>query len=321
MLRSENLIVLKSRCSGRDNNFLLIRIVAAFGVLLSHSYALASGNPSHEPLRMVLGMSLGAIAVDVFFISSGFLVGGSLFANNSAIRFLVSRVMRIYPALLLVILLTVFILGPAVSSASVPEFFAQRDTWLYLVRNTIVVFGVSHTLPGVFLDNPYRAAVNGSLWTLPYEIWMYCILFGIWLLGCLTKKRQFLLQLLLSTLLLACFIALLAAQGGLVSLNVVFLRLFFLFFAGLSAWLFRDRILLGTGPVLLCVLMLGSAWWLGKAAFFAAYCLGFSYLVLYLALVPKGAIRNFNRVGDYSYGFYIFAFPIQQLIAMLLSVT
>ncbi|WP_372340911.1 acyltransferase family protein [Paraglaciecola sp.] len=65
--------LLSSYANGRDNNFNLIRFIAACLVLFSHSFALVLGGGLHEPLRGFLNMTLGTIAVDIFFITSGFL--------------------------------------------------------------------------------------------------------------------------------------------------------------------------------------------------------------------------------------------------------
>ncbi len=93
---------------GRDNNFSLIRIIAAFAVLITHSFALAIGTGEAEPFQKFLGMTMGTIAVDIFFITSGFLVTSSLLTRQSVIEFVWARVLRIYPALLVMLCLTVF---------------------------------------------------------------------------------------------------------------------------------------------------------------------------------------------------------------------
>ena len=67
----------------RENNFNLLRVLAAFAVLYSHSYALTDGKGLTEPFRAFLGMSLGGLAVDVFFVVSGFLVCSSLLRRQS----------------------------------------------------------------------------------------------------------------------------------------------------------------------------------------------------------------------------------------------
>ena len=103
--------------SGRDNNFHLIRHLAALAVVLTHSYAVVTGQYSSEPLVSLLGRSIGHYAVDVFFVLSGFVVTQSLARNANLTRFAVSRVLRIFPALIVAVLATAFILGPAVSTS------------------------------------------------------------------------------------------------------------------------------------------------------------------------------------------------------------
>ena len=89
----------------RDNNFNLLRFIAAYLVLYSHSYALALGDPAAEPPRSVVGMSWGNIAVDVFFITSGFLIANSFFGRNNIIVFTWARILRIFPALFVSVIL------------------------------------------------------------------------------------------------------------------------------------------------------------------------------------------------------------------------
>lgn len=164
---------------GKDNNFNLIRIVAALAVLVTHSFALAIGTGDAEPFRNTLGMTMGAIAVDVFFITSGFLVTGSLFTRQSAIEFIWARSLRIFPALLVMLVLTVFVLGVYFTSLPVDSYLRNSMTHRYFLSCATLVAGITYNLPGVFEGNPYKSAVNGSLWTMPYEIKMYLILLGL----------------------------------------------------------------------------------------------------------------------------------------------
>src|SRR4051812_37415672 len=101
-------IALAELVRGRDNNFNVIRLMAAFAVLVTHSFGMTTGS---EPLRSSLGLTWGVIAVNVFFLTSGFLVTSSLLGRNSALDFIWARVLRIYPALWLMLALTVLGLG------------------------------------------------------------------------------------------------------------------------------------------------------------------------------------------------------------------
>ncbi|CAN7364552.1 acyltransferase family protein [Duganella sp. LjRoot269] len=306
---------LADRCSGKDNNFNLIRILAALAVLFTHSFALSG---SVEPLRDSLGMTMGSFAVDIFFIASGFLVTGSLLKRQSLIEFCWARLLRIYPALLVALLLTVLVLGPLFTTLPLHQYFASKVVYIYLVKNLLLVAGTNFILPGVFENNPYPGAVNGSLWTMPYEVRMYLILAVSWL--ALRLKRQFRLRAMTWAILASTVIAGIATLAEYLASGAAgqFERLFFMFFCGASYYVCRDRIELKR-PLFyaMVALLLGSAVW-GKQPFFVVYTLSLAYLLFYLAYVPGGMLRRYNLVGDYSYGTYIYAFPVQQAVAALL---
>jgi peptidoglycan/LPS O-acetylase OafA/YrhL len=180
---------------GRDNNFNLIRIIAASGVLVTHSFALVTGDKMSEPLRAQLGIPLGSLAVDTFFITSGFLVTASLLKRQSLLEFAWARCLRIFPALLAMLCLTVLGVGLFFSTLSSSQYLLDPQTYRYLARASVLVFGIVDGLPGVFESNPLRGAVNGSLWTMPYEVWMYMLLGLAWLaLGIVGQQRPRFLQ-------------------------------------------------------------------------------------------------------------------------------
>jgi peptidoglycan/LPS O-acetylase OafA/YrhL len=301
----------------RDNNFNLIRIVAAFAVLITHSFALSIGTGTTEPFRDSLGMTMGSIAVDVFFMTSGFLVTGSLLARDSMLEFLWARALRVFPALLVMVLLTVFALGPLMTSWPLASYFADSQTYVYLVKCATVVSGVVYNLPGLFEDNPFKQAVNGSLWSLPYEIRMYAILAIAWAAWRVTKRAG--LRMFAPTVVTA------AVSAGLYVIARHFLRpsddqfatLFFMFFLGAAFYVLRARIVLSRSWFWLSVVALLVSSMVDRHAFFLVYMLTIGYTVLYLAYIPSGFVRAYNRVGDYSYGVYIYAFPVQQSVVAL----
>ena len=154
---------------GRDNNFNLIRAVAALGVLVTHGFALSIGTGDAEPFRESFGITLGTIAVDIFFITSGFLVTSSMLNRKRAMDFIWARVLRIFPALFAMLLITVFVLGPIFTTRSLTSYLMDHSTLTYLTKNSLLFTDIAYTLPGVFESNPYKRAVNGSLWTMPFE--------------------------------------------------------------------------------------------------------------------------------------------------------
>ena len=88
-----------------------------------------------------------------------------------------------------------------------------------------------------------------------------------------------------------------------------------MFFTGSSFYFLQDKIHISSkvGILLITILAIST---INKDTFFLAYTLSLAYIVFYLAYIPKGGIRNFNKLGDYSYGIYIYAFPVQQIIAV-----
>ncbi len=310
---------LASRAPGRDNNFNLVRFLAAGLVLVSHSWPL-TGTPG-EPLERFAGFSLGHLGVDVFFVVSGFLVTGSLLARGTLASFVRARALRIFPALAASALGTALVIGPLVTALPIGRYFAHWDTWRFALQNSVTwPLGVRWWLPGVFLGNPGGPAVNGALWSLPWELTMYVML-GV-LGAVLLRRRGPGVSASLRGVVLALAAAATLGHGlnEALSLSDRFevvqgLRLVALFFTAASLQLLRDRVpltaplFLGALASLALAMALGGGW-------LALYPLALGYIVLWLALVPAGPLRLYNRLGDYSYGFYLWQFPLQQWIML-----
>lgn len=304
--------------TGRDNNFNLIRMVAALAVLVTHAFVLAIGTPDAEPLRDILGMTIGSIAVDVFFLTSGFLVTASLLRSQRAIAFVWARVLRIFPALGVMVLLTVFLLGLSMTSLPTSVYLSDARTWSYALKCATLVSGVLYELPGVFENNPYRSVVNGSLWTLPYEIAMYGMLFLTWFcLGAIARFRALALQTVVIGMALSCAVLLVLFQLSVIDGDLQFSKLSFMFFSGSAFYILRERIVLSQRVFLLLSGLLLLALF-DSRIFPFVYAATVCYLLFFVAYVPAGLVRTYNRLGDYSYGVYIYAFPVQQSTAALL---
>ena len=301
---------------GRDNNFNLIRILAALAVLVGHSFPIALGKGAGDPVAGLVGISLGGIAVDVFFVTSGFLVTGSLLSRDRLLDFFWARALRIFPALTVMVMLSVFGLGLYFTTLPTTAYLSDPKSLNYLVKNIILFRDVVWDLPGVFESNPFKSAVNGSLWTLPKEVKLYTLLGVIWfLVGVIAKNRTSTFG---STVI--GFTILGAAVVGynvfLPGPNVVNWHLFFMFFIGSAFYTLRGRVVLSRGMFWLVVMVLAFSA-IHRQAFLFVYVLTLGYVVLYVAYVPTGYVRLFNRAGDYSYGVYIYAFPVQQSVAAL----
>lgn len=307
------------RAHGRDNNFNLVRLGAAALVLVSHSWPLTA-TPG-EPLERFADFSLGHLGVDIFFVVSGFLVTGSLLARGSLRAFVRARALRIFPALAASAFGTALVIGPLVTQLPLGRYLSAWDTWRYALQNsTTWPWGVRWWLPGVFLHQPGGPAVNGALWSLPWELTMYVMLAVLGLL--LLRPRPLLSRTGVRNVVLALAVAATLGHG----LNEGFdwtrafrvvqgLRLVALFFTAGALQFFKDRVPLSAPLFVAALLALPVVLWV-KGFALALYPLALGYTVLWLALVPGGALRLYNRLGDYSYGFYLWQFPLQQCLVL-----
>ena len=168
----------------RHNNFDLLRLLAAWAVLVSHSFAVLD---RPEPLHQ-LGSTLGNVGVLIFFAVSGLLIRRSWEYDPSPRDFWVKRGLRLLPALATVGVLTAFVLGPLVTTFSPSAYFSSWQTWIYPVR-LVLMFPFGAGLPGVFEDNPIAGAVNGPLWSLPVEVFAYAVLAALGMAGLLRHNR------------------------------------------------------------------------------------------------------------------------------------
>ena len=147
----QNKIALSSVIDNKNNNFNLIRMLAALAVIVSHSYALALGSRQLEPIKNLLGVSLGSIAVDIFFITSGLLVTRSLLVRTDLKFFITSRILRIFPALLVSVLFCV-VLGAYLSSFSLQNYLQDAELLHFIIYNSSIIITDYQELPGVFYN-------------------------------------------------------------------------------------------------------------------------------------------------------------------------
>lgn len=293
------------------NNFNLIRLLATVGVIITHSYALL-GKPENDFLaRLSNGLlSFSRLGVYTFFIISGFLITQSLERSSSIFSFYWKRFLRIFPALFVVIFLSVFVLGFFLTDLNFGEYFKNPITYRYL--GGVTLYRLTFDLPGVFKENPLPSTVNGSLWTLPYEWTCY---FFLSCLVLLVKKRK-------NFLLLSSFFLLMFARWFwrdnldkmipilLINLNHL-LNYSLFFFSGIVAYVYKDLLKFSWPLALLCIFLIfinSTKIW----GIYILYCL-LAYLILYLAII-KLPWQNFLVGRDYSYGLYIWAFPVQQIL-------
>lgn len=149
------------------NNFDLLRILFAWFVIISHSYVL-NGLGATDPLFQVTNQTFlfSFIGVKGFFIISGYLIFKSMMVSTSIPEYLIKRVLRIFPALAVVLVLTLVAIYFIYPNNLIP-FFKNKEVLAYFLGN-MILFKPHFFISGIF-NGQYSAAINGSLWTIEYE--------------------------------------------------------------------------------------------------------------------------------------------------------
>lgn len=266
-----------------------MRFFLATWVLFVHSYPLSGSSFTGDKLRVMS-----------FFIISGFFITISLVKRNDILNFLKARALRIFPGLAFVVIVTVFVIGPLTTSLGIKEYFLSSETLSYFKVLLIKSLDL-YTLPGVFEDNIYSNQVNGSIWTIYFEVIFYL---GIAFLGFLKlMNKKIMLALFVFTYLV--FLSPITFMGR-------YFEMFIFFSVGSLFYLYRDKIPLKISYAVVSLFLLITASYFGY--FVHAFAFFGTYLVLFLVFYKKVKIPFSNNLGNYSYGLFLFGFPIQQMI-------
>lgn len=299
-----------------QNNLTALRLLLALAVLISHAWPLLAGPGVVEPLVRSTGASLGMHAVRGFFFLSGFLITASLMRRPALGDFLLARAVRLLPALIVANLVAAFGIGAAMTGLPLATYLTAYETWVFVLQNSLILAPI-YALGDVFATNPYPT-VHGSIWSLRHEVLCYALLLGAHRLGALRHRwawRAFCLVAVLS----------LIAQPQLPKILQIFLPLGFCFGLGSLVWIYRNKIRLSFAGVLLTIgtaLALRQLEVRGFVGFeIASQALALGYTMLWLGLALPALPGPRHVLGDYSYGTYLYAFPIQGLVVALVGVT
>lgn len=287
------------------NNLTALRWLAASMVLIGHSFAFL-GLP--EPTFMGW-VTLGPLGVYIFFAISGYLVAQSWESDPHPLRFLQRRALRIFPGLIVCTMLSVFVLGPLLTSLPLSDYFLSIYTRGYL---TNIALYITFYLPGVFETNHIANAVNGSLWSLPAEFSMYLALA---LFGLMRVPRAGWIAVAVGLMLLAKLWAMRSPDMLVVYRTdlrqVVTCGVYF--WVGAVFYRYKLNRYFSMTNVFVAIII-----WLCLSRWMDFYVMG-SWLILPFLSLAFGLTTNswLSRLAkyDYSYGIYIYAFPIQQTVA------
>lgn len=305
MLKTETVDARLTATKGYSSGWDYLRLVLAAGVIVVHSLPLSHGIAARWEIPTPL-MVFAQVILPMFFALSGFLVAASLLRVPIP-NFIGLRVLRIFPALVVEVVLSALILGPLLTPLPLAEYFANEWFWAYF-RN---VYGdIHYTLPGLFMNNPYPNVVNGSLWTVPFELECYIVLV---VLGILRFNRHWALMLAV-TLAGSAYLWFNHVGEGIESF--IYGRLLVVYFlAGVTIYAMRSFLPL-RGDLFVACAVLALAGTMQKELLYISP-LAVAYCTAWIGLqTPKKVPAIFFK-GDYSYGIYLYGFVVQQVFAQL----
>lgn len=304
--------------TGAANNFNLLRLASAALVLYGHSYSIQASKTTDPIGLFLVNEYCGSVGVYVFFLISGMLISKSAENHKSTLVFLIHRILRVWPGLMVMMAVVFLLIIPLTSRISPFDVLANRFVGLCYKQNVILIYGACVSTPVGFDYNHLKNAFNYSLWTLPVEIYCY----GVVLIGGMilrfrisgTERQKIRYAIYIALVTLAFFYMTLhkptdwrfvnpfTVMGGYSSFPVLF------FLLGMFLYTIRDFIAINQNVAL--------------ALLIAYICVHNNSVMLYIALVygvlalaANEHLRGWNPRHDYSYGMYIYAFPVQQSVA------
>nr|WP_301541616.1 acyltransferase [Xanthomonas euvesicatoria] len=294
----------------RDNNFDAVRLLAAAAVIFGHAHPL-----TNTPSPVLFGNSVQAIAVKIFFVISGFLICKSWVLDPNPFRYFTKRAVRIFPALIVITIISAFVLGPLLTSLPLIDYLTSPRTYLYL--KNILLYPI-YDLPGLFANNTYPVAVNGSLWSLPVEFAMYLTIpFAITLATIVRRKASIWLAAVALCAVSLSLVRLHAPEKhpvlyGTDLISALDVAPYFLIGASI-AYTGLERFM---RPVIALFL-------LGILTLFQPSSAVASEIALYILLPicvlatcinSETILKGAGYLGDFSYGLYLYGFLIQQIV-------
>lgn len=309
----------------RPSGFDYLRLTLAVSVLAYHSVTIAYGDTVtreilarwslHIPYLSKIFVPSFSTPIDFivpsFFALSGFLVAGSLERNTLA-AFLTLRGMRIFPALCVEVLISALLLGPLLTTLPWTSYFSNPQFFSYFLN---ILGDIHYELPGVFQTLPPPHFVNAQLWTVPFELNCYLVLAAISVLGLLRWPRLLIFLVALGALIATGYVVthptdILARYGGYPYL--------FAFLFGVILYLKRETVPFNGWLALMAA---GASWFfLEHSQFVYLAALPAAYLTVWLGMQnPRRSLLTDG--ADYSYGIYLYSYPVQQSLAYVFPST
>ncbi|WBB92316.1 acyltransferase [Verrucosispora sp. WMMC514] len=329
---------LRDRYSAQHNAFGVLRLMMACGVVIAHAGPIGFGEANLGTTLFAGQSDIGTMCLYGFFLISGFLITDSAL-RSSLPQYIRARLLRVFPGLWVCLVVTAFAIAPLVAlheNGSLNGFWGHPEGPFEYVTTNLFASMEQFPISGLLADTPYGqifggpSAFDGSLWTLRYDLAFYGLI-GILLMTSVLRRSPRVILLLTGV----CYALVLRdfvtgptltsrpPQHGAIGPFPMIgafavdwtLMLGFLFLLGVAARLYAHRIPInGTLAGLAAAVLVISLW---RGGFFAVGLPTFAYLVLFAAVTLPKKLSRVSRRHDYTYGIYIYGFPVQQVIALL----
>lgn len=307
---------IKEAFDPRNNSLNALRLVFSLLVIAGHAQPLAFGDDA----RRLGSLSYQDMPVDAFFVISGFLITSSRLRSKSTYDYLKKRFLRIYPGYWAALLVAAFIFGPLIwlreNNQSLASYFSAstENPFAYVVKNA-TIFVSQYNVAGLLANAPAAASINGSIWTLVYEVLAYVGVAVLAIAGVLHRRQlvtAITVVFLITYILVMSNLAFIMETTGVSHHIQDPFRFGFMFTVGASFFLWADRIPFSNRLAALSAAVLLAGGVFGSWRYYAAPA--FVYLIFWLAIRLPSAVHRIGRKNDLSYGIYLYGWPAQQLL-------
>lgn len=296
---------------GKATGFDHLKIGMAFTVIGFHSIVTCYGVQVEHQMASGFVRPFILAILPMFFAMSGFLVTASLLRAKTMAEYVVLRMLRIVPALCVAVCVAALVLGPLLTLLPLRHYFADVSFYSYFLN---VIGKIQFQLPGMFIDNPDPGMVNRQLWTIPGELKCYIILCVFALAG-ITRRPILMLAVVVAAALIFPIIDVAIRKERLDGLNSVTAHsLILAFCCGVTAYLYRDRLRLGASFLALAAVLSYALLFFPYTQYIAVMPLTYVTVSIGLAGLPRSVLSS---AGNYSYGLYLYGYPIQQTYSLL----
>lgn len=302
---------------GHATGFDYLRVILAVSIVFYHSAVTSYGfDVAITMTNSMVARPLIAILLPMFFSLSGFLVAGSLERSKTLFMFMGLRVIRIFPALCVEIFLSALVLGTSLTLMPLQDYFSNEMFLQYFLN---CIGDIHYVLPGVFSANPFPSIVNAQLWTVPWELKCYITIALLTIVGAVRHRLMLLVSII-------CLIG-----GAVVYYSMTYPDSFGAPKGAVAGWVLVVSFLLGVAIYLYSEKII----WDGRYALLACFvslvlfsvrygdvlvAIPVAYVTVYAGLLNPDKF-SILKGADYSYGIFLYGFPIQQAFASLGSWT